>query len=321
MKLQSESYGIVIHGGTEELSKAFIPQKLQIECLDAMSQALNEGYRVLNNGGTSLDATKKSIRILEDAPQFNAGKGAVFTHDGKNELDAAIMNGLTLEVGAVAGIKRIKNPIELAHLVLEISPYVLLSSDGAEKFAERNGIVLVDESYFYTDNRWSQLQRIQKRERDRARRKTDNKISVNENENENHGTVGAVALDIHGNLAAGTSSGGIVNRLCGRISDAAIIGAGTYANNNTCAVSTTGYGEYFIRGVSAYDLSAMLEYRSMPIGDAANLVVLEKLVKLGGSGGLIAIDNRGNTAMPFNTPGMYRGIKLSNGKANLDIWK
>jgi beta-aspartyl-peptidase (threonine type) len=245
--------------------------------------------------------------VLEDNPLFNAGKGAVFTHEGTNELDASIMDGKSLKAGAVAAVKHIRNPISLARLVMEKSPHVMLEGDGAEAFAKRMGITFVDQKYFYTDERWQELQK----EKAKAALASDK---------DKHGTVGAVALDQAGNLAAGTSTGGTTNKQFGRIGDSPIIGAGTYANNHTCAVSCTGDGEYFIRSVVAHDISAMMEYKGMSVQEAAQ-TALDKVGRLGGTGGLIALDKNGNLTMPFNTSGMYRGAVSADGKITVEIYK
>lgn len=247
------------------------------------------------------------MRTLEDDPLFNAGKGAVFTHEGRNELDAAIMDGKTLKAGAVAGVRHVKNPISLARLVMEKSPHVLLVGEGAEAFAKRMGATLVDAKYFFTEERWDALQRA-KAGQERP------------NEKEKHGTVGAVALDQAGHLAAATSTGGMTNKEEGRIGDSPIIGAGTYADDRTCAVSCTGEGEYFIRESAARNVAALMEYKGVPIGEAARTVI-EKVGKLGGTGGLIALDGKGNFALPFNTSGMYRGTVDAAGQISVAIYR
>ena len=267
--------------------------------------------------GSSRSATAASdalveaaVRVLEDDPHFNAGKGAVFTEAGTNELDASIMEGKTLKAGAVASVKHIKNPISLARMVMEKSPHVMMDGDGAEAFAKQNGVELVDQKYFYTEERWKALQREKKSKKNPAA-VGGNKFIMSDQDQ--HGTVGAVALDQAGNLAAATSTGGTTNKKAGRIGDSPIIGAGTYANNATCAVSATGDGEYFIRATVAHDISALMEYRGLSLGDAAQ-EVLDKVAKLGGTGGLIAIDRKGNITQPFNTAGMYRGTIDDSGK-------
>src|SRR5439155_7744793 len=245
-------------------------------------------------GGSSLDAVEAAVRVLEDNPLFNAGKGAVFTHEGTNELDASIMDGRTLKAGAVAGLQHIRNPISLARLVMEKSPHVMLDGEGAEAFAKEMGMPFVAQKYFYTDERWQALQKV---------KSSPGPVS----DKEKHGTVGAAALDKQGNLAAATSTGGMTNKKFGRIGDSPIIGAGTYANNRTCAVSCTGDGEYFIREVVAHDVAALMEYKPMALKEAAQAPI-DKVGKLGGTGGLIAIETDGNFAPPFNTAGLYRGM-------------
>jgi beta-aspartyl-peptidase (threonine type) len=264
-----------------------------------MDEALNIGDSVLRNGGSALDAVELTIHILENSPLFNAGKGAVFTHIGTNELDASIMCGKDLNAGAVAGVNDIKNPISAARKVMENSEHVMLSGKGASQFAQQQGIAIVDTSYFFTADRWNYLQKILNMEREMT-------------QTDRHGTVGCVALDKNGNLAAGTSTGGMTNKKYGRIGDSPIIGAGTYANNNTCAVSCTGHGEYFIRLGIARDLSAIMEYQTIGINQASD-IVLEKLTNINGSGGFIALDKYGNRAMKMNTSGMYRAYLNSNG--------
>jgi beta-aspartyl-peptidase (threonine type) len=274
---------------------------------DGIEQALKTGYAILERGGTSLDAVEAAIRVLEDDPLFNAGKGAVFTHEGTNELDSSIMDGKTLNAGAVAAVKHIRNPISLARLVMEKSPHVMLEGEGAEAFAREMGVSFVDQKYFYTEERWQELQKDKAKAASRSAR-------------DKHGTVGAVALDQAGNLAAGTSTGGTSNKLYGRVGDSPIIGAGTYANNQTCAVSCTGDGEYFIRAAVAHTVSALIEGKGMPVKEAAENA-LARAKKLGGTGGLIALDKEGNFAMPFNTSGMYRGTVDATGKISVEIYK
>lgn len=297
-----KKYGIVIHGGAGSIVPGRYSSEQEEEFEKKLAEALEAGYEILENGGSSLDAVEAAVIILEDSPYFNAGKGAVFTASGINELDAAIMNGENLQAGAVAGLHHIKNPISLARAVMEKSEHVMMISDGAEEFAEQNGFELIDPEYFFVQERWDSLQKILQREKE----------SSKNNGAEKFGTVGAVALDKNGNLAAATSTGGMTNKKFGRVGDVPIIGAGTYANNKTCAVSATGQGEYFIRLNVAHDISALMEYNNISLVDAANDVIHNKLENLGGTGGVIAIDKNGNIAMPFNTPGMFRGYKLNN---------
>lgn len=305
---QSQKFGIVIHGGAGTILKSSMTAEREAEYIAKLNQVLEAGYKILNNGGTALDAVNAAINIMEDSPLFNAGKGAVLTEKGVAELDASIMDGKNLMAGAVAGVRHIKNPINLARLVMEKSPHVMMVGDGAEEFGKENNIEMVDNSYFITKERWESYQKMLKREEERKKA-------------EKHGTVGAVALDKNGNLAAGTSTGGMMMKKFGRVGDSPIIGAGTYANNNTCAVSATGYGEYFIRLGVARDISALMEYKNYSLKDAANEVIMNKLGKMGGDGGIIAIDKNGNVAMPFNTEGMYRGQYLNGEQPVVKIYK
>jgi beta-aspartyl-peptidase (threonine type) len=286
----------------------------QREYRAGLERALTAGYEILTRGGSSLDATEAAVRVLEDDPHFNAGKGSVFTSAGTNEMDAAIMDGKTLAAGAVASLKHIKNPISLARLVMEKSGHVMMDSEGAEAFAKENGIELVDQKYFFTQERWDALQKIKAAEKNR----TGKAFFITDQDR--HGTVGAVALDQNGNLAAATSTGGTTNKRPGRVGDTPVIGAGTYANNATCAVSATGDGEYFIRATVGRDVSALMEYRGMSLKDASQ-AALDKVAKLGGSGGLIAIDRQGNITLPFNSAGMYRGYVDPNGKCVVQIYR
>ena len=302
-------FGMVIHGGAGTIERNQMTTENEKAHREGLEQALKAGYAVLARGGSSLDAVEAAIRVLEDNPLFNAGKGAVFTHEGTNEMDASIMDGRTLSAGAVAGVKYIRNPISLARLVMEKSPHVMLYGEGAEAFAKKMGVKFVDQKYFYTDERWQSLQK-------EKTKKSPAPLS----DKDRHGTVGAVALDKAGNLAAGTSTGGTTNKLFGRIGDSPIIGAGNYANNHTCAVSCTGDGEYFIRTVAAYNVSAMMEYKGIPLKKAA-AAAIDKVGKLGGTGGLIAIDGEGDFAMPFNTSGMYRGTVDADGKIRVEIYR
>jgi len=299
----------VIHGGAGVIAKDVTPEKEKAFRAE-LQRALEAGYAVLKGGGSSLDAVSKAIVIMEDSPLFNAGKGAVFNHDGKNELDSSIMDGATLRAGAVASVHRVKNPILLARAVMEKSPHVMMAGDGAEEFAQSIGITLVDPKYFYTELRWQQLQEELKKEQDKG---------AAANKAPGHGTVGAVALDQQGHLAAGTSTGGMTNKRYGRIGDSPIIGAGTYANAK-CAVSATGWGEYYIRANAAHDICARVEYKGEPIAQAAKEVVMEVVPKLGGDGGVIALDAQGNFATPFNTEGMFRGWIDRDGKIHIAIF-
>jgi beta-aspartyl-peptidase (threonine type) len=302
---------LVIHGGAGVIRKDLTPEKEKLVRAD-LEAALSAGYAVLKDGGASLDAVTKAILVLEDSPRFNAGKGAVFTHDGKNELDSAIMDGASLRAGAIAGVHRVKNPVLLARAVMEKSPHVFLTGDGAEAFAKTVGIELVDPAYFRTDERWNQLQEALKAEAKGQQSSLGRAI--------HYGTVGAVALDKAGHLAAATSTGGMTNKRWGRVGDSPIIGAGTYANAH-CAVSATGWGEYYIRSVAAHDICARVEYGKQPVAKAADAVVMDVVPKLGGDGGVIALDANGNFATPFNTDGMYRGWVDRGGKVHVALLK
>lgn len=319
---QEPRLGFMIHGGAGVMRKGSLSPEREKEYRDKLVEALMAGYKALQDGRPGLDAVEIAIRIMEDSPLFNAGKGAVFTADGKNELDASIMNGKTLAAGAVAGLRRVKNPITLARAVMEKSPHVMMAGAGAEKFAADQKIELVEEKYFWTQPRWDALQRILKQEKEKATEPAK-KVGVIEAEipANKFGTVGAVALDKNGDLAAGTSTGGMTNKKYGRIGDAPIIGAGTYADNNSCAVSATGWGEFFIRIGVARDIAAIMEYQAQTVQAAADRVIKQKLQKLGGDGGIIAIDRFGNMAISFNSEGMYRAYINSEGKPVVEIYK
>lgn len=296
----NEQWSIALHGGAGGMKPdQFTPE--QVETYEReLKNALQIGTDILKNGGTSLDAVEQTVRYLEDCPLFNAGKGAVFNHDGKNELDAAIMDGSTLNAGSVAAISGVKNPISTARTVMEKSPHVMLSGAGALEFAIQNGQEIVDSSYYFTKKLWDSLQSILQEEK--------------------KGTVGCVARDVHGNLAAATSTGGMINKRWGRIGDAPIIGAGTYANNQSCAVSATGHGEYFIRYTVAADISALMLYKKLSLEEAAKLVIQQKLVAAGGEGGIIAVDKDGNICLEKNTSGMFRAFAKSNGEMSVAIF-
>lgn len=313
-------FGFVIHGGAGTIERSRMTPEREKAYRDKLTEALLAGFKVLKDGGASLDAVVAAIRLMEDSPLFNAGKGAVFTNAGTNELDSSIMDGKTLKAGAVAGLKRIKNPILLARLVMEQSPHVMMVGEGAEAFAVQKGVELVDPKYFYTEERWQQLQK--QKEAEQAPPPKRSKLEREQSPFEDHkfGTVGAVALDRAGNLGAGTSTGGISNKRFGRVGDSPIIGAGTYANNETCAVSCTGDGEYYIRSVVAHDISAMMQYGGKTVEHAA-AAALEKVGKIGGTGGLIAIDRAGNFTTPFSTSGMYRGWVGAEGQTHVQIYK
>ena len=323
---QKNKFVLVIHGGAGTILKSQMTAEKEKAYTDALNQALENGSAILSKGGSALDAVEASIRILEDNPLFNAGKGAVFTNEGKNELDAAIMNGKTLAAGAVAGVTTIKNPVTAARAVMEKSPHVMMVGKGAEQFAKEQGLEIVDPSYFYTEDRWKGLQRAKQEDSTKMQSghaDTSKKTMLKQPENRDYkyGTVGAVALDQCGNLAAATSTGGMTNKKFGRVGDAPIIGAGTYANNKTVAISGTGWGEYFIRLVMAKTISDMMEFGKMKLKQAADEMIMKRLPALGGDGGLIAVDKDGNIAMPFCTKGMYRGYVKEGGKRVVEIYK
>ena len=307
-------WGMVIHTGAGNFTIESLGDR-QAEMRSAMTGALMAGHKVLEGGGSSLDAVQAAVVILEDSPQFNAGKGAVFTHEGTNELDASIMDGRTMMAGAVAGVKRVKNPIRLARLVMEKSPHVMMVGEGAEAFGkEQGGIEFVPESYFHTDLRWQQLQRALEEEKARRGAALAPRRG-GPGEGTYFGTVGAVALDRQGNLAAATSTGGLTNKRFGRVGDSPIIGAGTYASNQSCAISATGTGEYFIRFTVAKDICARVEYRGVGVQAAADEVIQAVLKRAGGDGGVVGLDRRGNVVMSFNTTGMGRGYIGQEGQA------
>lgn len=331
-------YVLVIHGGAGTILKKDMTPEKEAEFRAGLQKALETGYAAIHAGKSSLDAVEATIHVLEDDSNFNAGKGAVFTHDGHNELDAAIMNGRTLGAGAVAGVRNIRNPITLARAVMEKSEHVLLTGRGAEQFAREVGVEIVDTSYFRTQHRWDDLQKAIREEDSVKAAKGHTYVDPRQpgagiadagarllklgtiHVDYKFGTVGCVALDKNGDLAAGTSTGGMTNKRYGRVGDSPLIGAGTYANNNTVAVSCTGWGEFYIRNVVAYDLSAMMEYKGLSAKEAGDAVI-GKVGKLGGDGGLIALDKNGNMTMSFNTEGMYRGTVTKDGKIEVYIYK
>jgi beta-aspartyl-peptidase (threonine type) len=310
-------YAIAIHGGAGTILKSTMTPEKEKAYLDGLKNAIEAGETILKNGGSSLDAVEKAIRSLEDNPLFNAGKGAVFSNAGKNEMDASIMNGEDLSAGAVAGISNIKNPITLAKGIMQKSEHVFLAGNGAIEFAHLIGSEFEEDAYFFEQMRFDQLQQAKQTDGVFLDHTTDKF----ENGEKKFGTVGAVALDIHGNLAAGTSTGGMTNKKFGRVGDSPIIGAGTYANNETCAISCTGHGEFFIRSVVAHDISCLIEYKGLSLKEACDFVVMDKLVKIGGEGGLVAIDKNGNIEMPFNSEGMYRAKKSEDGALFIKIYK
>ena len=317
----NSEFAIAIHGGAGTILKENMSAEKEVAYKEKLEEAIRAGYAVLNEGGTSIDAVEIAINILEDSPLFNAGKGAVFTNSGTNELDASIMDGSNLNAGASAGTKIVRNPISLARVIMEKSPHVILAGEGAEQFAKEQNLEIVGPSYFYTDNRMKSLNRIKERELDQINNIKKSAFYENQIEDYKFGTVGCVALDKYGNLAAGTSTGGMTNKRWGRIGDAPIIGAGTYANNNTCAVSSTGWGEYFIRAMVAHDISALMEYKGLSLEEAAKLVIQKKVPELGGDGGIIAVDKTGNIVLEFNTAGMYRASMTNDNDLKIAIYK
>lgn len=322
-----DKYVLVIHGGAGTILKSSMTPEREKAYRASMDRALEKGKAILEKGGTALDAVEAAVRIMEDDSLFNAGVGAVFTSEGRNELDAAIMDGKTLAAGSVAGVTTIRNPVSAARAVMEKSPHVMMTGRGAEEFAGQQGLDIVDPAYFRTQSRWRSLLHAQAADSSRKMRTLPpdsagvGGLRQQENRDEKYGTVGAVALDRHGNLAAATSTGGMTNKKFGRVGDAPIIGAGTYANNHTVAISGTGWGEYFIRLVMAKSISDMMEFGKMTLRKAADIMVMEKLPALGGDGGIIAVDKDGNIAMPFCTAGMYRGYTSNKGDKVIRIYK
>lgn len=319
----NQKYVMVIHGGAGTILKSQMTPEKEKAYKAALTLALETGYRKIRDGESSINAVEAAVRVMEDSPLFNAGKGAVFTNEGKNELDAAIMDGSNLMAGSVAGVTTIRNPISAARAVMEKSEHVMMVGSGAEKFAAHAGLEIVDPKYFWTKERWEGLQRVRKQDSIKAKEGSADKKSLKlgiENKDSKFGTVGAVALDKQGNLAAATSTGGMTNKKYGRVGDAPLIGVGTYANK-LVGISCTGWGEYFIRNVVAYDVAALMEYKGRTIAEASNEVIMKKVPALGGDGGLIALDKDGNVAMPFNTAGMYRGTVTSDGKIEVLIFK
>ncbi len=315
------TFGLVIHGGAGTILKENMTDSMEQAYRTVLEKAIRAGHDILKTGGAAMEAVTASINIMEDSPLFNAGKGAVFTHEETNELDASVMDGATLNAGAVAGVTRVRNPIDLAVQVMDNSDHVMLAGTGAEVFAQTRGIELVDPEYFYTERRFNSLQRI--KEKEKTELDHDGSAAAYDPfiKDSKFGTVGCAALDKYGNLAAGTSTGGMTNKRWNRIGDAPIIGAGTYANNATCAVSSTGWGEYFIRAMVAHDISAMMEYKGSSLEDAAHEVIHDKVGGLGGDGGIVAIDKDGNVAMEFNTAGMYRAHMNAAGDLVIGIYE
>lgn len=319
---EPSGFAIAIHGGAGTIEKSKMTPEKEAAYRAKLEEALNAGYAVLDKDGSSLDAVVAAINVMENSPLFNAGKGAVYTYDGTHELDASIMDGRTREAGAVAGVKRIANPIDLARMVMEDSPFVMLSGAGAEEFAKSRGVPLVNNAVFDTEHRRKQLDKAKEKLDRENKQDKDYKASVDALPVPYRmGTVGAVALDKHGNLAAGTSTGGMTAKRYGRIGDSPVIGAGTFADNRSCAVSATGHGEYFIRYNVAADICARVQYQGQTAMAAANEVIHKVLLPVGGTGGVIVVDTDGNIAMPFNTKGMYRASRRGGGAAEIAIFK
>ncbi|WP_158783173.1 isoaspartyl peptidase/L-asparaginase [Pantoea sp. BAV 3049] len=313
---------IAIHGGAGAIARASMSAEKEQQYIQALSSIVSSGQAVLAAGGSALDAVTEAVRLLEECPLFNAGFGAVFTHQGTHELDASVMDGRSLEAGAIAGVARIRNPVLAARAVLEVSPHVMFIGEGAEKFAAVQGLELVEPDYFSTQERWDQLQRALSADQmildhDGAAQDSGDPLDPDRK----FGTVGAVALDLNGNLAAATSTGGMTNKQAGRVGDSPVIGAGCYANNANVAVSCTGTGEVFMRTLAAHDIAALMEYGGLSLKEASERVVMEKIVVLGGSGGVIAVDREGNVALPFNSEGMYRGYGYVGDAPNVGIYR
>jgi len=321
-----QKYTIAIHGGAGVILRENMTPEKEQEYLGALQVALDAGYAILEQGGSAVDAAKAAVIELEDFPLFNAGRGSVFSKDGVQEMDASIMDGIDRSAGAVAGVRNVRNPILLANEVMRNSDHVFLSGQGAVEFAKKQGLKFESDGYFYSQFRYDQWIAIKDSEKvalDHSQ--TEKKGEAKEDEvikvEKKFGTVGAVACDSKGNVAAATSTGGMTNKKYGRIGDSPIIGAGTYANNRTCAVSCTGHGELFIRSVTAYDVHAIMDYKNESLKNACEEVVMKKLVEIGGDGGLIAVDRFGNAELPFNCPGMYRGVRSSDGLNKVLIYK
>ncbi|MEA5445678.1 isoaspartyl peptidase/L-asparaginase [Gammaproteobacteria bacterium AB-CW1] len=308
--------GLAVHGGAGTMDRDAMSEEQEAEYHAALEAALEAGYTILDNGGDSLDAVQAAIRVLEDSPLFNAGRGSVFTSDERIEMDAAIMDGRTRNAGALTGVRTIRNPIDLARVIMDESPHVFFSGEGAETYGQEFGLATEDPEWFETEHRREALHRAQEREAEQG----EEFRSQRENVEFNLGTVGAVALDRQGNVAAGTSTGGMTNKRFGRIGDVPIIGSGTYANNETGAFSATGHGEYIMRAVTLHDISSLMAYRDKSVEEAADHVVNSKLVEMGGNAGVIAIDAKGNITMPFNTSGMYRGSVDNEGRVHTAIF-
>jgi len=315
---EPNSFSIVIHGGAGGVTRENFNEEQQNAYREKLQEALNAGYAVLEKGGISLDAVQAAINVMEDSPLFNAGKGAVFNSEGNQEMDASIMDGETLNCGAVAGVNHIKNPILAARIVMDKSEHVMLSGKGAEHMVSQFGIEMVDSTYFFTEKRYNELKKIQGTEKIQL----DHSNAMNHlMDNHKFGTVGAVAIDKNGNIAAGTSTGGLTNKKYGRIGDSPIIGAGTYANNLTCGISATGTGEYFIRTVAAHEVSNLIQYKGLTPKEALHEVLFNQIGKLGGEGGMILIDKNGDISWDFNSDGMFRGYKKSTGENVVEMFE
>ncbi|HYJ91443.1 MAG TPA: isoaspartyl peptidase/L-asparaginase [Pyrinomonadaceae bacterium] len=332
---------LAIHGGAGTILKSLMTPDLEREYRGGLEAALKIGWEILEKDGTALEAVEQTVCALEDFPLFNAGRGAVFTHEGKHEMDASIMDGATLRAGAVGSVKNVKNPIKLARLVMQRTPHVLLAGAGANQFALEMGVEMADDAYFFTQHRYEQLLRAREEGIVQLDHTADEQTILEEEaipdskfqikdkfgtwnlESEikkTIGTVGAVACDANENLAAATSTGGMTNKKFGRVGDTPLIGAGTYADNATCAVSCTGHGEFFMLGVTAYDVAARMKYKGLPLVDAAREAI-QNLSEIGGEGGLVAVDAQGNVSLPFNSDGMYRGFVSSSAKMNVEIYR
>tara|TARA_B110000090_G_scaffold190978_1_gene223233 strand:+ start:127 stop:1185 length:1059 start_codon:yes stop_codon:yes gene_type:complete len=320
--IKQNDFAIIIHGGAGTILKKNMSKEKEVAYKEKLAAAIKVGHTILKNGGTSQEAVLKTIQVMEDSPLFNAGKGAVFTNAGTNELDASFMDGKTLNAGAVAGVKNVKSPIELAIKVMTDSEHVMLSGEGASLFAKEQGLEIVAPSYFYTEQRFKALQKVKNSQKIKSKGANKQAAFYDATiKDSKFGTVGCVALDRNGNIAAGTSTGGMTNKRWGRIGDAPIIGSGTYANNLTCGVSSTGWGEYFIRSQVAYDISAQMEYQQKTLKEATKDVIQNKLTKLGGTGGVVALDKNGNMSFEFNTAGMYRASMDDQGVLIVKIYK
>lgn len=307
-------YTLVIHGGAGTILKKDLTDELEAAYRKGLEDALNTGYALLEKGKTAVEAVLAATISLEDNVLFNAGKGSVFGKDGSQEMDASIMDGKNLMAGAVSAVRNVRNPVELAYAIMNKSQHVMLNGNGALQFAKEQGLQIEEDEYFYSafrHNQWKQMQGSDESA-------LDHNIVIKDKK---FGTVGAAAMDIYGNVAAATSTGGMTNKQYGRVGDSPIIGAGTYANNNTCAISCTGHGEPFIRAVTAYDVSCLMEYKGLSLEEAMNVVVHDKLMKIDGEGGMIGVDAKGNTALVFNSEGMYRGVRRSDGQNEVSIYK